>query len=386
MMKNTTVLLLILLVLVISGCTQESGIGTGRSVQVVGLVFDAYNKPIDYALVDIACKSESGAWDNSTMYTNEFGGFEFGTFESMKYCDLTATFTGISVEKRVFLADMPPVIHFIIPVDIGDFQFANLTGYILDQSLEPIAHAKVEESNNGKFNYTTSKGFFKVSGIRPGRISVIVTATGYNTGIINTEVHNGQTLNLNHSLSRSGSMLGGIKGYVSHSGVPVENATIITLTDNGVISTKSNVRGYYEFRDMGVGNYRIIAYNYSKFPVKADIEVSSGTMTRQDFKLVMDLLGAYVGGFITDEDFNPLYKANNTFTWDGGQSVAQTDMSGYYERGDEFYSHWPAAFDVDIAAKGYITKHDNVTLENRSFYIKNYELKKEINWTSERYV
>lgn len=368
------------LVLLVAGCAQQPGIRPeNETLYIRGYVYGASGAPLQYAFVEATCKYDGLEWD-AFYYTDRDGRFELRMQHDSGFCIVNASFMQASGTDVVMLDIDTDDIVITLNTTTDEARNGSIEGYITSLSLAPIKGATVEESINGVRAVTDESGYYLLDNIKPGRIMVVIRAYGYEMNIINSDIKAGERRLLNYSVSRTGTGDGHISGKVTFNNSAVEGAEVITLAGGEVRNTTTNGSGYYEFRNIPVGSdYRVMAFKAGLYPNGRIVKVSSGVWTRADINFNTEHFGAYIGGFVFDKDGNPLKKATHRIKMVAEiNDTIHVDSSGYYDRGGLVYSQWPVTVSVEVSAGGYRTKKETFTIMNGTYYVKHYDLLKEI--------
>jgi outer membrane lipoprotein-sorting protein len=379
-MKEKLIFLAIFMSLLIAGCVQQPEMRPeNETLYIRGHVYGASGGPLQYAFVEATCKSDGLEWD-TFYYTDKDGGFELRMQDRMGFCILNASFMHAAATDVVMLDRGTDDLVITLNVSADDARNGSIEGHITSLSLAPINGATVEESFNGVRAVTDENGYYRLDNIKPGQIQVVITAQGYEMAIINSDMKAGQRKHLNYSASRTGTGAGYISGIVTYNNTAVEGAEVITLAGGEVKNTTTNGSGYYEFRNVPTGDdYRVMAFKEGLYPSGRAIKVSSGVTTRADITINSIQFGAYIGGFVFDKDGNPLKKATHRIKLVPYiNDTVHVDSTGYYDRGGLVHSQWPVTVTVEVSAGGYRTKREIFTIINGTYYVKHYDLLKEI--------
>ena len=379
------VLLIISFAFVISYIKQERG---PKSIE--GWVYNELREPIPGANVEISFKRERSLlfikWESSfskSTLTDEKGYFEFSryyrdekieNFPAGTY-DITVSVGEISKTSEIKVEEGMVPIELSLPITAVPKGF--LSGYITNFALEPIKGVRIYEKIRGISTETDERGYYSFSDIEPGRAELTLSASGHEGQMFIFNILAGIRLKKNFSLPTTGKTYGGIEGIVSYNGIPLENAEAFILLNGQVVKVKSDSSGKYKIENIPPGRYyRIIVVKGNYYPVSVIVDISSSIFTKKDLVFKSILEGGWIGGFITDEQGNPIDGAYFRRKMERSTSTTQSDSTGFYTTGDFQYSPWPEVLVLEISAAGYETQEEKVALSKGEYLIRNYILKK----------
>ncbi|MEO0166292.1 MAG: OmpA family protein [candidate division WOR-3 bacterium] len=167
----------------------------------------------------------------------------------------------------------------------GLIEVATIYGFVNDEEYEPINGVEVSAAGMpGIVTYTNAAGYYLLSDLSPGDITLIFSCPGYESKSVVCRIEPGKRVAVNQILKKLGTRKGGIRGIVADylTNEPlVAEVTIIELNR----STTSDKNGFFEFGDIPPGLYllKVQALNY--VTAQTDIRIEEGKVTDQMIRI-----------------------------------------------------------------------------------------------------
>ncbi|MGM7701591.1 carboxypeptidase regulatory-like domain-containing protein [Pseudalkalibacillus sp. Hm43] len=163
-----------------------------------------------------------------------------------------------------------------------------LTGTVRSDGL-PVSGAKVDVVSNHVVmakTFANSDGTYTISGLSPGRYTVIFTADGYSTTSLGAIIENNETTLLNANIK---TIFGTINGLVTkENGDPLPGAVIlVNNSDSDVLVARilTNSNGGYNVNDLNPGSYSVTA-SFTNYQTQlGGAIVTSGNESQLSFSL-----------------------------------------------------------------------------------------------------
>jgi len=180
---------------------------------------------------------------------------------------------------------------------------ANISGYVRDLAGNAISQAKVEAV--GITTFTNTNGFYTLSNVPTGTITVKASKAGYSTEQETIETESGQayTIDFNLSVSATGTISGTITDQ--ETGQPIQGATV-SISGPTLASTTTNADGEYEITLLPLGTYNVKA---SKAGYTDSTAITTPTQVQPAQTVNLQLTPipkAVVQGVVKDELGNPI--------------------------------------------------------------------------------
>ena len=179
---------------------------------------------------------------------------------------------------------------------------ASVSGYVRDIGGNPIPQAVVQAAT--KTTLTNSLGFYSLSDIPTGRITISASKAGYTTEQKAINLSSGQAATQDFTLSISA--LGTIKGKITdEQGNPIQDA-IVSLSGTSLASTTTNVNGEYEIILLPLGIYNIRAHKISYIDSNTSTLLTAAQNVREINLQLTSVPKATLKGVITDSVGEPV--------------------------------------------------------------------------------
>lgn len=243
-------------------------------------------------------------------------------------------------------------------------QLATVTGVVTDTNGVAIRNANVTLSGGvsaGMSDTTDTRGRYSITRVIPDSYTVGVTATGYvaSTGTA-IALDQGETENLNVTLTSVGSATAGISGLVVNSDAQPIAGARVAITGGPVTgrADTTDASGLYELLTLPAGTYTLRASATGFTPQIRTIAITGTSAVQLDFTLTEQanqLLGAITGG-VTQSDGTAIADVSIRVT--GGPSTGQSVQSD--AQGDFAISDLPeGTYTLTFTRSGYATRTIN---------------------------
>lgn len=239
----------------------------------------------------------------------------------------------------------PPVqsVKVALPTDPVPLRFvlepgASLTGLVLDSKLEPVAGARVRVGRpEGR---SDERGLYRVEGITPGSVSVVVEHPGFDRLLRDLDIAEGVTEA--EFVLEGGYAVGGF--VVDGSDLPVGGATVELEPLDSDASVPYRVSadeaGLFRFDRVAQGGYQLRGRRggYAESEPRTRIEVAGEGVEEVEVRLQ---LGARIEGEITGLDFEELARVEVVAEApERSQRVGEVDYEGHFVVADLEPDDW----------------------------------------------
>jgi len=179
---------------------------------------------------------------------------------------------------------------------------ANITGYVRD-TVGAIPRATVQAAT--RTTLTNDQGFYILSNVPAGTITVSASKVGYSTEQKTVNVTTGAVLEINFTLSLAA--LGTIRGRITdEQNNSIQGATV-SLSGAALASSTTNANGEYEITLLPLGTYRIRASKTGYFDANTTTILTATQPAQEKINLILRTIPkATLIGVIRDNLRNPI--------------------------------------------------------------------------------